>query len=236
MAGLGGLQRGLRGLGVAQLADQDHVGVLAQRAAERLVERVGVEPDLALVDDAADVLVEDLDRILDRDDVLLARAVDVIDHRRERRRLSGAGRAGDEHEAAVLARELLHARRQGERLEGRDGLRNDAERERDRAALAEAVDAEARQIAGLVGDVELAVGAEGLEALRHGFRHAPQDGFELGDGQRGRAFQDVERAVTAQDGRAADLEVHVARAQFDRAGKKEVEIHPLRFGTEGPLL
>ena len=36
MAGLGGLQRGLRGLGVAQLADQDHVRVLAEHAAERL--------------------------------------------------------------------------------------------------------------------------------------------------------------------------------------------------------
>ena len=34
--GLGRLQRGLRGLGVAELADQDHVRVLAQRAAQRL--------------------------------------------------------------------------------------------------------------------------------------------------------------------------------------------------------
>ena len=51
--GLGRLQRRLGRLAVAQLADQDHVGVLAERAAERLVERGGVEPDLALVDDAA---------------------------------------------------------------------------------------------------------------------------------------------------------------------------------------
>jgi hypothetical protein len=29
VAGLGGLERGLRGLGVAELTDQDHVGVLA---------------------------------------------------------------------------------------------------------------------------------------------------------------------------------------------------------------
>ena len=41
--GLGCLQRRLGRLGVAQLADQDHVGVLPQRAAERLVERLGVE-------------------------------------------------------------------------------------------------------------------------------------------------------------------------------------------------
>ena len=74
VAGLGRLERGLRGLGVAELADQDHVRVLAQRAAQRLAERLGVEPDLALVDDAALVGMEDLDRVLDRDDVLLPRA------------------------------------------------------------------------------------------------------------------------------------------------------------------
>ena len=93
VAGLGGLQRGLGGLAVAQLADQDHVRVLAERAAERLVEGLGVEPDLTLVDDAALVAVQDLDRVLDRDDVLAARLVDVADDRRERRRLAGAGRA-----------------------------------------------------------------------------------------------------------------------------------------------
>jgi len=37
VAGLGGLQRGLRRLRVAQLADQDRVRILAKRAPERLV-------------------------------------------------------------------------------------------------------------------------------------------------------------------------------------------------------
>ena len=113
VARLGRLERGLRRLGVAELADQDHVRVLAQRAAERLLERLGVEPDLALVDDAGVVVVEDLDRVLDRDDVLLPRAVDVVDHRGERRRLARAGRAGDEDQAAVLLAEPLHARAAG---------------------------------------------------------------------------------------------------------------------------
>ena len=119
VARLGCLQRGLGGLAVAQLADQDHVRVLAERAAERLVERLGVEPDLALVDDAALVAVEDLDRVLDRDDVLPARLVDVADDRGERRRLAGAGRAGDEHEPAVLFGEALDAGRQVEAREVR---------------------------------------------------------------------------------------------------------------------
>ena len=60
------------GLLVAHLADQDHVGVLAQHAAQRALERGGVHADLALVDHRALVAVHELDRVLDRDDVLAA--------------------------------------------------------------------------------------------------------------------------------------------------------------------
>ena len=88
--------------------------------------------------------VQHLDRVLDRDDVLLPRPVDVVDHRRERRRLARAGRAGDEDEPAVLLGEAPHAGRQVKRLERRDLARDDTADERDRAALPERVDAEAR--------------------------------------------------------------------------------------------
>ena len=57
-------------LGVAKLADEDDVRVLAQHPAERLAEAVRVEPDLPLVDDAALVRVEELDRVFDGHDVL----------------------------------------------------------------------------------------------------------------------------------------------------------------------
>ena len=69
MAGLGGHERGLDGLEVAHLADQDHVRVLAERALERAGEARGVEADLALVDDGLLVAVQELDRVLDGDDV-----------------------------------------------------------------------------------------------------------------------------------------------------------------------
>ena len=59
-------------------------------------------PDLALVDDRALVDVQELDRVLDRDDVLGHRRVDVVDHRRERRRLARAGRAGQQDDPALL--------------------------------------------------------------------------------------------------------------------------------------
>ena len=53
VAGLGGGQRGPDRLEVAHLAQQDYVGVLPERAAQRLGEARRVGPDLALVDDAA---------------------------------------------------------------------------------------------------------------------------------------------------------------------------------------
>ena len=70
MAGLGGHQRRLDRLVVAHLADEDDVRVLAQRRAQRGREAARVDVDLALVDDRLLVLMEELDRILDRDDVL----------------------------------------------------------------------------------------------------------------------------------------------------------------------
>src|SRR5215831_4939523 len=107
MSGFGSLQRDVGGLGVAELADQDHIRVLTKDAAERLAEADRVQADLALVHDAAAIGMKDLDWILDRHDVLAARAVDVVEHGCKRRRLARAGRPGDEDQAAVLSRKAL---------------------------------------------------------------------------------------------------------------------------------
>ena len=131
------LEGRLGGLLVAELADQDHVRVLAQHAPERLHVRIGVEPDLALVDDAAPVVVHELDRVFDRDDVLLPAAVDRVDDRREGRRLSRAGRTGDEDEPAVLIGEPGYAFGEPELREAWNLLRDEAECERDRRRAAD---------------------------------------------------------------------------------------------------
>src|SRR5207245_8376765 len=155
VAGLSSLQRGLRSLSIAQLADQDDVRILTERAAQGLAEVVRVESDLALVDNARVVWMQDLDRVLDRDDVLLPCPVHAVDHCGERRRLSGARCTRDEYEPAVLVRKPAHALRQRQLLKRRDVLRDDAERERGRAALAERVDADPWQVLVLIGDVEV---------------------------------------------------------------------------------
>jgi hypothetical protein len=93
-------------------------------------------------------------------------AVDLVDQRRERRRLTGAGRAGDEHEAARPLGEDVQARRDAELLERLDlgGIRRKAPPQR--AALPVDVDAEARQPGIDVGEVDLAVDLELLLLLR----------------------------------------------------------------------
>ena len=152
-------------LQVAHLADEDHVGVLAERRAEALGERRRVLADLALVDDAGPVPVQELDRVLDREDVLVAGVVDVVEQRRERRRLARAGRAGDEHEAARLVGELVEPRGQSELVERLDLVRDQPEGGADGSALEVGVDAEAREPGDRVGEVDLPARLEGLLLL-----------------------------------------------------------------------
>ena len=88
VAGFGEGDRRLHRLGVADLADQDHVRRLAHRVLQRVVEGVRVQADLALVDDRLLVPVQVFDRVLDGEDVARCGGVAVVDHRGQRRRLA----------------------------------------------------------------------------------------------------------------------------------------------------
>ena len=145
VAGFGDAQRRFDRLEVAHLADQDDVGVFTERGAQRVGEALGVAVHLALVDEAALVLVHELDRILDREDVVLPLLVDLVDHRRQRRRLAAAGRAGDEDEAARPFGQRRQHRREAQLVERADLFRDQPVDRADRAALVEHVAAEARE-------------------------------------------------------------------------------------------
>ena len=84
VAGLRRFDRDRHGLEIAHFADQHHVRILPQRGAKRLLEPAGVETDLALRDDAALARMHELDRILDREDVVRARAIHEVHHRGQR--------------------------------------------------------------------------------------------------------------------------------------------------------
>jgi hypothetical protein len=155
VAGFGGGQRQADGLQVAHFADQDDVGVFAQRRAQRFAEAERVAMHFALVHQRALALVHELDRVLDRDDVVGLVVVDVVDHRRERGRFAGAGRAGDQHQAARLHRQVLEDLRRVQVVERHDQRRDGTEHGGGAAALVEGVDAEARQLGNLEGKVGL---------------------------------------------------------------------------------
>src|SRR5439155_11997054 len=156
VARLRGMERDRHRLRVAHFTDEDHVRVLAERGAERGGEARRVVADLTLADDAADVVVGELDRVLDRDDVVVAGAIDVVDHRRERRRLTRAGDARDQQEPAAFHREMLEHFRQPELLELRLLRRDRSQNRADRSQGQEHVDAEAAEVRHRVRRVDLA--------------------------------------------------------------------------------
>ena len=128
---------------VGQLADDEHVGVLAQRVAQAALERRGVLPHLALVDDRLAVLVQELDRLLDGEDVARPGPVDAVDERRQRGGGAGAVRAAHEHEAALVVAPLDHLVGQPEVLRRGDAGGHEPEHRAHGVALHEGGHAEA---------------------------------------------------------------------------------------------
>ena len=99
------------GFGVAQLTDQDHVGIFTHGGAHAFGERGDVRAELALDDLAQLAAMNEFDGVFERDDVQAPRRVQVVDHCRERGRLARARGAGDQHHALVIVAELLDDRR-----------------------------------------------------------------------------------------------------------------------------
>ena len=223
VAGLGGQQRRLDGLVVAHLADQDDVRILAQGGPQRARKGAGVDVHLALVDQRLLVAVEELDRVLDGDDVLGAGGVDLIDHRRQRRRLARAGGAGAEHQAATLVADLLQHRRQHQLANGEDARRDDPQHQAHRPALLEDGAAEAAEPRHRVGDVELQLLLEALLLARVHDREAHGDGVFLHQpldvGERLQLAIDPDHRV------AADLQVEVGGLALHGDLEQIVDVH-----------
>ena len=100
VAGLGGSQSQADGLQVAHFTDQDDVRVFAQRRAQRFGKAQRVAMDLTLVDQALLRGVHELDRIFNRQDVIRAVLVAMVEHAGERGRLARTGRPGDQHQSS----------------------------------------------------------------------------------------------------------------------------------------
>ncbi len=136
------LDRILHGIAVADLADQDDVRCLAQRVLECVVPGLRIDANFALGNHAALVRMHVLDRVLDGHDVAARVLVAVADHRGERRRLTRAGAADDDHDAALVHDDVLEDGRQLQILERRDLRRNRTQHGAHVALLDKRTDAE----------------------------------------------------------------------------------------------
>ncbi len=143
MAGFGSLHGDAHGLDIAHLTDEDDIGRLAHGILERRPEAVGVNADLALADDALLVAVHVLDRILDGDDVGPARAVDHVNHGRQRRGLPAASRPRNQDQALRVQGDLVEHQGQVEVFDGEDIQGDQTHDQTGVAALAVDVDAQA---------------------------------------------------------------------------------------------
>ena len=156
VAGLGRLDGDRDRLEVAHLAHQDDVRVLAQRRPERVLERAGVDRDLPLGHQALLARVHELDRVLDRDDVVGPGPVDQVDHRRERGALARPGGPGHDHQALGEVAEVLHLAAEAHLVRGPDAGGDDPEDRHRAVPVAARVAAEPGQALDLVGPVGVA--------------------------------------------------------------------------------
>ena len=193
MARLGDAKRRLDRLEVAHLSDENHVGILSQCRFERVRKGVSIRVQLALIHHTSLVRVKKLDGILDRDDVLVALAVDLVDHRGERRRLARPRGAGHENQAARLVRDLLDDGRQAELTEAENLVGDLAVNSGGCAALVEHVRAEAGKALDSERKIELEILLEAV-LLRIG-EHRVGELFCFGRRQR----RQIERRELAID-------------------------------------
>ncbi len=124
---------------------------------------MGIEPDLALVDDGHLVLVQVLDRVLDGEDVTGGGAVAMVDHRRQRGGLARAGGPHHQHQPTRGHDDVLQHLRQVELFDARNPAADGADDHAHFSALLEHVDAETPGIGQGDGHVEFQLALE----LRH---------------------------------------------------------------------
>src|SRR5262245_19092565 len=127
VARLGSHKCGVNRFKIAHFTDEDHIRVLTKRAAQSFAERLGDDFYFTLTDERLLVAMQKFDGIFDRNDVLSAIRVDVVDDGRQTRGLSATGCSCDQHKSAPLLADLLKNLGQLQLVDGVDVCWNDAQ-------------------------------------------------------------------------------------------------------------
>ena len=106
VAGFCDTQRRLNGFQVSHFADQHHVWIFTKCSAQCVTKAFRISMQFTLVDHAVLVHVDEFDRVLNRQDMVVTLGVDFVDHRREGRGLTRARRAGDKNQTRGFSHSL----------------------------------------------------------------------------------------------------------------------------------
>ena len=166
------------------------------------------------------------DRIFERDDVVVAGAVDLVDECGERGALAAAYRTGHEHEAVVEFRKKPQLFGQAEFLHRAHGVADDSENEVVACALADNAGTEAPDPGG-VGEIDIAARGE-LFLLGFGQKsHRERFGI-LGSQRRGLLPDRLENSKPAPDRFGVHAQVNVRGARF--LGDGQILVHMIESG------
>ena len=215
-------QRELDGFQVAHFTHEDDVRVFAEGGSQRVRERQGMDAHLPLIHETFFCLVDEFDRIFDRDDVAFKCVVQIIDHGGQRRRFTRPGWAGHKNQPLFPIAELPHDRRHAELLHRNDRGGNVPEDGAKPPVLDEDVDAESGDVAQFKGKIALALFFEIFPlGIAH---HVIDQGVRLFRGQCG-MIEFLEVPVHTDHRWLAGADVTIRRALLCREGQKLRNIH-----------
>ena len=183
--------------------------------------------DFTLVDQAFLALVDKFDRILNGQDVGVIVGVDVIDHRRQRRRLARSGRAGHQNQPTRVAGDFLEEFGAAQILQRQDLGGNGPEHRRRAPVLIEGVDAEAGDAWQFEREVALQEFLV-IAALLVVHDVVDQRVYFLGVQRRHVDAADV--AIDADHRRQAGAEMQVRGFVLEREGQEFGDIHAAMRG------
>jgi hypothetical protein len=163
--------------------------------------------------------VEELNRILNRQDMRARGLIDMPHDGRECGRLARAGDSRDQDQPALVFGHGGHHRRQSQRLDGRDIERDGPQHQREVALLPEDVAAEPAHVLDGVAGVPVAQVVEVPFVARAG-EDELRDALRVLRDQR-RDLDRQERPIDSQGGRRAGFQVDIRRAVL-HGGREEL--------------
>ena len=111
MTGLRGHENDFHGGAVAHFANEDNLWRLTQRRTQAIRIVVKILPKLALIDRGLEFWVKVLNRVLQRDHVDRLRVVNLVEHRGQGGRFTGASAASEENNAIFFFNDFAENRR-----------------------------------------------------------------------------------------------------------------------------